>query len=73
MLETNTFYLMSVGYLSSLLATVSIDSIGTVIGICGVISTTALSYLRYKLELKRSVSTVEETETNQQENKRGNS
>ena len=68
MVESNTFYILATGYLSSLLATVSIDTVGTIFGICGVISTTALSYLRYKQELKRTTSTVKETETNQQEN-----
>ena len=46
-------YTTVLGYSSSLLAGFSLDNVGIIIGILGVIATTIISYLRYKLEVKK--------------------
>ena len=53
MVDLKAFYTASIGYLSSLLAGFSLDSVGIIVGIVGAIVTTVISYLRYNLELRK--------------------
>ena len=53
MTNLNTFYTASIGYLSSALAGFSLGNVGVIVGMIGVITTTTISYLRYKLEVKK--------------------